>query len=48
MSLTGDCPDCRHTFDDTQLTDLPDGHHGVACPECGTDVYCGICGDLTV
>lgn len=48
MSLTGDCPDCGHTFDDTQLTDLPDGHQGVACPGCGTDVYCGICGDLAV
>lgn len=41
------CGDCGTDLSEYDLRDLPDGQHGVACPECGRDVYCGECGNLT-
>lgn len=48
MADLGLCPDCQKDLSDYDLIDLPDGYHGVACPRCDAEVYCGICGDLTI
>lgn len=45
--LNSDCPDCEATIAGTDVTDLPLGEHGHACPDCGRDVWCPCCGDLT-
>lgn len=48
MATLGDCPNCETDLSGYELSDLPHGSAGLACPECETDVYCGYCGNLTV
>lgn len=48
MTDLGFCQECGDDLSGYEIRDLPDGNHGVACPECGEDAYCGYCGDLTV
>lgn len=48
MTELGYCPDCEKDLSEYTISDLPDGSYGVACPDCGKDVYCGCCGNLTL
>ena len=48
MVELGYCTDCGTDLSDYDIGELPLGSHGVACPNCGTDAYCGECGKLTV